>query len=627
MITYAENALQIIYVQCAAGQENTVRQACEKLLPAGEPYKLLGEYDLAYFGVVPWTKPVRTAALPGARIKTTLSALVCTDSLADPEHSLKRLLAESSVLAVVYLKASLSTSRAEIWSVADTIMAGDSCDCNVIATLSGGTHEIVALIGATKVESVFQCVELWRTKFGYKLTDLEIRFAFSYRRAIDKLNVTGVELGKSDASISCFTTPGDEDLVRSQIPSVYKTYKTSGRASLVASTRGRNVTNVLQDVLELRQHLYEKKVLHRTQTQLLFASESSSTVAREKKGASTQPLRLHAATQRALAALNTLAVDADLFPRSLEEKAAGTLYRLLAASQDVATADQVERFASCVDERIYKNLIDIQRVQGGLASAQGSKAADDARDTLQHILAQLTTELESTIPAGYAFGLSQRGASDDYGNRTIAATAIGRLLGTLYANLGYSEHSLLAWTGFCCPRSFSNFEVGKASIYQIPAELVLPFSGGRSWTTITHEFSHDVMKQCSMADGNSWFDTVTRLVAEKANGMPTAMPMLWEWFAHWFDFVHFYQGDKEFFTHAIWASWLEKPQAMGNLDDCLMRTLAVWLSTNNTAIAEKTKAGTRKTIAKKELSDLCTFLQQNFGTQYPFLRSHLTTSE
>lgn len=79
--------------------------------------------------------------------------------------------------------------------------------------------------------------------------------------------------------------------------------------------------------------------------------------------------------------------------------------------------------------------------------------------------------------------------------------------------------------------------------------------------------------------------------------------MLGEWYAHWFDFRHFYASDFNFFTWSIWSSWLRLPLVQNNIAEYFHRSLAIYVADNLNRYTEKSLSREETLVLTEVLFD------------------------
>lgn len=142
------------------------------------------------------------------------------------------------------------------------------------------------------------------------------------------------------------------------------------------------------------------------------------------------------------------------------------------------------------------------------------------------------------------------------------------------------------WTGFVFFSDLHGFSLKQFGIMSILAQSAYqPLSPDRNWLTITHEMSHYyfVKSMILLEYTEELQDQCIHRLGIPASNKPqstaaleNARDFVFEVFAHWFDWFHFYQGDTDFFFRNIWNCWIDLTVVRKNLEDYNSRSFTVF---------------------------------------------------
>ena len=140
----------------------------------------------------------------------------------------------------------------------------------------------------------------------------------------------------------------------------------------------------------------------------------------------------------------------------------------------------------------------------------------------------------------------------------------------------YSE----PWMGFL----FLDLAEGYRIIHQgemiaVPYKDIFSFL---NWITLTHEVSHGYYARIDFEGlEEKYLDQVLPAVDSLEGEKPSIFRAnrritVSEWFAHWFDYRHFFNGDLHFYLWSIWRTYLEIPRVYRFKFDYWARSLFIW---------------------------------------------------
>lgn len=228
-------------------------------------------------------------------------------------------------------------------------------------------------------------------------------------------------------------------------------------------------------------------------------------------------------------------------------------------------------------------------------------------------LAQL---LSPGLQPQFPFGLPE----GYYGGVNAIIVAAWKFIKSLY---GKAEGADAEWSGAVFFSQFHNFGLYPFEIVSLSEEsLEKPINRDTNWLTVTHEVSHsywarfDVFEHKGLEVGQKGKRPRKIGIIEIANGegeqygydkpgesIGDFKDMLWEWFAHWFDYKHFYAGKIDLYLWGIWSSWLRLPLVRQNLREYFIRTFVIFLVDKGLKLMPVWKKGKECQIRRRYLGE------------------------
>lgn len=141
------------------------------------------------------------------------------------------------------------------------------------------------------------------------------------------------------------------------------------------------------------------------------------------------------------------------------------------------------------------------------------------------------------------------------------------------------------WVGFLfldLKEGYSIFQQGE--LFTVPYKDIFSFS---NWITLSHEVSHGYYVRIQFEEIET--DYLTNILPKKIENLPTEIKEfydLWridtifELFAHWFDYRHFFDSDFDFYIWSIWKTYLEVPRVYKNKLEYWARSLFVKIASH-----------------------------------------------
>jgi hypothetical protein len=130
------------------------------------------------------------------------------------------------------------------------------------------------------------------------------------------------------------------------------------------------------------------------------------------------------------------------------------------------------------------------------------------------------------------------------------------------------------WPGFVTFSESEPFQAFHAEILSFPSRSL--FTPVDEWPTISHEISHIAYRILNFGGHaeTSLHDLIGRLEGHPAFPPPEVLQLVFEIFAHWFDFCFFFEGkDIDYFIDQLWVGWLKVPMVWRRKRQYLLRSL------------------------------------------------------
>ena len=143
----------------------------------------------------------------------------------------------------------------------------------------------------------------------------------------------------------------------------------------------------------------------------------------------------------------------------------------------------------------------------------------------------------------------------------------------------------LSWIGFTIFSDSVGFKLRLGEVIYLPmAATIRPFSPEGNWLTVTHEISHAIYNRLNIINEykEAYEETRTKnfsnFIIEQTLGPDKDFDdIIFELFAHWYDFYHFYDKDITFYLKSIWQSWLFLPIVHVNFNNYFLRSFVVFV--------------------------------------------------
>jgi len=495
-----------------------------------------------------------------------------------------------------------------------------------------GHREIAFLLNTDSFEAVFKTLQVIRTlSSGDSLRCSQDTFYFtdsytlpliSYENIIDKRAFDQIR-GNPDTLFQITCLPGAERDVRSLLPGK----SVLGKYDLVGlSQEAQRAGEFIKSVIDLRNNWKGKVGLVDTSSLILNPNmpEHVSSVSLDKsKQVSEAESMMHSLLKpiEEDLALIASAIQHPDSNRSLLVTVNDLLMQLNLSWNDprfsrsfMILRPAIEYLRMVADE--YRKCLERGTSSGAGANTEGDLGVvvENLYFALNQMRFGIDLEVHSVPSRGYlcVTGISQ------------ILVAVSNLCQFLYDSL---EKSGIGgnWLGFPAFRRTHGYKNMLGEVKSLPDEAIYyPCLPGTNWATISHEISHSCYGRKEMFHKHLR-PRITQLLRELVEKNRARDPMgparyLWdnyikmveELFAHWFDFRHFYFGDREFYLWAIWSTWLELPIVQAKTDEYLLRSLAIYSLERMGEIRKCDDRGDAELIKflSEQLEELLDFLRE-----------------
>ena len=137
--------------------------------------------------------------------------------------------------------------------------------------------------------------------------------------------------------------------------------------------------------------------------------------------------------------------------------------------------------------------------------------------------------------------------------------------------------------GFPTFNDSSGFKVHFGETINLPLVALYDPSDSRgNWLTLTHEISHAIYIRQNIGEieASTLNEIYINHFSRKAsmNEDEEFLDQIFELFAHWYDYYHFYDCDYEKYFAHVWASWSKLPILHYNIKDYVFRTYFIYVA-------------------------------------------------
>ncbi len=384
------------------------------------------------------------------------------------------------------------------------------------------------------------------------------------------VSVTGIE-GESSAAISVNCPPGFENYIPAYFSEEY--YQCSallGEEDIVVNTTNNIDTNLLiEKILNFRKKWEQE---HR-------AALSTRTHLQDKFSESTHKPLIYK-------------VNHDNYrleiPRLLQDKNPRLANRIKNISNTITSytcnpsyyplSRSIGNFLHCLEEEI-NNYCDFIRKNEQIDMHVSESVLMQSAESAERGLAQ---RIDSGFNALFSSHELPLPFSDGIFGNLLAVEDFINFIFSTWSDFTDSYSGEKIAKGFPTFNDSSGFKATFGEVINLPlVALYDPCDSRGNWLTLTHEISHAIFLRLDIG-----FDREEELVSIKREWWPMRdssliddeeyIDQVYEIFAHWYDFYHFYNKDIERYILHIWQSWEYLPIFHSSFTDYYFRSLFVY---------------------------------------------------
>lgn len=393
---------------------------------------------------------------------------------------------------------------------------------------------------------------------------IESDFLISIPHVINKLETDNSleDLGKVNVRVTIKANSTSEGKIRKHFASFSKHATTSGNKWVAATESPILFTHSLKQILGFRNELRERNG-GESFTKTNYLSDLS-----ELANAVEYPYDFHMENNLSFPKINPRLKN---FGTSASE-----LY--------YATEDIVQRYTALYENNLYKGLIkNISDFFPLLITEQ-----DEIVERLEKNKNRATTQITE---AHHSISIAVEAIDQRLEHKySIHIKAVTNLLTQLSAiaksNLSYPGlgHNSLDWKGFVFVSRLHGYSLKPFEIYTIPNVSVnQPLSSNINWHSLTHEMSHWIFDELNLSSN---YQVVIEESIKKMGIVATGNhlehekarydQLVYEYFATWFDYYHFYDEDQILFQTHVWRSWSSISFTEDKIAEYLSRSFLVY---------------------------------------------------
>lgn len=621
---YSDTCIRVELLSLVPGQESSVAQSVTSGTPDVAIFKALGTHDLAILSVYKnKSQPVQTyehildySYFVGTPYST--QQYHC-----DPDLLLDKIFT-SPLAAIVLLKPSPEKSLPQGLQEASRIAAKMNQSVHAVPIRYHRQREVGILVGITNgdIGEIVKLISSIRRSGDFSSTSTLV--LVNYIKVIANNGFDLVE-GKVTGQIRLMCPSEREVELRKILSSkkMFQSWETMGSHDLTLTTLNEvDFSDILSVVVDLRTKLAPGMVIA-TSTQLGWSVRNDE---------SNEIIPSNTIANDNLDAMKKTLDECFLCMEKIDRLAKGTfetqqvrsfLMKIGAALYDPLTSKQAKFFWPFLN---YQILPSLKTYAEELVNKADTTQSEKDIFTLVHygggaLVQLLSPELLPQFPFGLPEG--------HYGGANAILEAANKFVSSLY------EPEDLEWSGTVFFSQFHNFGLYPSEIISFPAEcLTKVLCRDTNWLTATHEVAHsywvrlDVFEHKGLDVAQNGRRPKKIGLKEIASGegkqyqysQPTAnvddfKQMLWEWFAHWFDYRHFYSCNTELYMWSIWSSWLRLPLVRQNLKEYFARTFMIFLVHKGLQNLPKDANGKLLTLGEETKK----YLRSSFGEMLSFL--------
>lgn len=588
---YSDLSIGIDFFNVVPGLENEATSDIIHSPSSPTIFKVLGTHDFAL--ISSWKNNIKKSKLYKHIIGNDRITGVPYSKSTHDTNTAARVsgISKSNLIALIFLKKSNDTNIPDALKKAE-FLSKTKEELSAIPIRLSGKSEIGILVDvrSNNIEDLFDLVAKTRsdTAFSSTSTMLFIRYQLITDGKLDILS------GKTTGEIKISCTSHHESTLKTHFITTpdFECREILGSHDLsLITTKKIQFSELIKKTIEIRR-LPPSGSIYSTSTQIGWPLLSSTTEKSDK--GRDDYLYVKAAFHK------TLEKCFDALAR-IEKKNKGHFSNglissfLMKAAQggyDQSISSRAEQFWPFLN---YQILSLLNKYADELETRKDTTQSEQHIFTLIHYGGGALRQLISSDPTGeFPFGLSD----DCYGGVNETLEAAHKFIRHLYSTLGENKD---VWSGTVFFSQFHSFGLYPSEIMSFSSEsLSRLVNRDVNWLTVTHEISHSYWTRLMVWRKKAFHvklktgEIIKISLNDIASGAATKYgyssldkgsnyfkDMLWEWFAHWFDFRHFYASKPDIYLWAIWSSWLRLPLVRQGLEEYFVRSFVIFLTAKN----------------------------------------------
>lgn len=236
----------------------------------------------------------------------------------------------------------------------------------------------------------------------------------------------------------------------------------------------------------------------------------------------------------------------------------------------------------------------LQKQLNGLAVAIKEKNTHDTyayesllREALESAEIGLVQRSNSSFDLAHGESFLPLSFGDGIFSNLVSLEVLVNSIFSIWRTTRESTENEKDWNGFAVFSDSVGFKVRWGEVIYFPlAAATNPFSDEGNWLTLTHEISHAIFLRLRIptaleASHKRIYQNYVRGKQELNDMVPSYRYFtdeVFELFAHWYDFTHFYDKDFKSFMRNIWRSWIILPVVNINMVEYFTRSYVIYMT-------------------------------------------------
>ncbi|MCG7925268.1 MAG: hypothetical protein JAY67_06950 [Candidatus Thiodiazotropha taylori] len=594
------------FLRLTPGAETTVSSQIECQPNKSHIFKFIGSYDLLHLEITDkhsslYSNPRIDDILETSSISTT-PLPVCPDSTTSQFVENFETACGYPILALVFIQLRTDEGYASKQKIQQDLiiqsreeLSQQKHDFCLEGLISYGKDDLCILFGTTTFSSIFELLKNIRNKYGEVLIDSTTytTIAYDFVEHRDKLLQLDEEVAV-EILVSC--EPGGEQKITSSFDRKdFNFTNVLGKEDIRITSKNKiTLGSAIGAVLDCRgTEGKANNALLTTTTHIECDIDISSDAPDYDKKFALTPKRkkFRDITNNCLVLLENVAKYKNI-DQYFVQKCKEAVTKLRASALIESSYHLTSDLDVCIEYELSQILKELtHEIESGEGILTTERAFQFLTSNIVNAAAQRTLNLHD-----YRQGLPDLPNQFGQGAFTISE-AISKLVRQIYEIMETERVGTGEWEGFILFSQFHGFKCFTSSVFSLPSNsLSSILDPSLNWLTLSHEICHDIWadqdvyitpRAWVVGGVNASFKDILSGIASDAGIAPpdskfsmVAEPMLGEWYAHWFDYRHFYASDFKFFAWSIWSSWLRLPLVQNNITEYFHRTLAVYVAKN-----------------------------------------------